>query len=225
MAEGSEKAAEGSARAEEGSSKRAAGKLEQEDAKRQRIKEENESVELKKCSKIIPDDDDDVTIEATPLSFKSPTIVDYKIYREGMNSFFKIIRADGLLISVLLFIVCEEVIKVESCPSEIIFDDILALDLIVCFNLGDWRLKQTATFSILTNSKRKCGLINYKSLLESISAPPQIMRGKSVISISDATTNKALQIVKDPPSLQPLLNGEHERLAPIHILPGLKPLI
>nr|GEV33362.1 ribonuclease H-like domain-containing protein [Tanacetum cinerariifolium] len=38
---------------------------------------------------------DDVTIEATPLSSKSPTIVDYKIYKEWSKSFFKIIRAYG----------------------------------------------------------------------------------------------------------------------------------
>ncbi|GJX50942.1 hypothetical protein Tco_0277787 [Tanacetum coccineum] len=40
-------------------------------------------------------DRDDVTIDATPLSTKSPTIVDYKIYKEGKKSFFQIIRADG----------------------------------------------------------------------------------------------------------------------------------
>nr|GEV68148.1 putative reverse transcriptase domain-containing protein [Tanacetum cinerariifolium] len=38
---------------------------------------------LKRFLEIVPEDDDDVTIEATPLSFKSPTIVDYKIYKEG----------------------------------------------------------------------------------------------------------------------------------------------
>nr|GEV51494.1 hypothetical protein [Tanacetum cinerariifolium] len=53
------------------------------------------SEELKRCLEIVPEDDDDVTIEATPLSFKSPTIVDYKIYREEKKSYFKIIRADG----------------------------------------------------------------------------------------------------------------------------------
>ncbi|GKB82411.1 hypothetical protein Tco_0949306, partial [Tanacetum coccineum] len=37
---------------------------------------------------------DDVTIDATPLSTKSPTIVDYKIYKEGKKSYFQIIRAD-----------------------------------------------------------------------------------------------------------------------------------
>ncbi|GKC19844.1 hypothetical protein Tco_1021994 [Tanacetum coccineum] len=40
-------------------------------------------------------DGDDVTIDATPLSIKSPTIVDYKIYKEGKKSYFQIIRADG----------------------------------------------------------------------------------------------------------------------------------
>ncbi|GKA00100.1 hypothetical protein Tco_0672650 [Tanacetum coccineum] len=40
-------------------------------------------------------DGDDVTIDATPLSTKSPTIVDYKIYKEGKKSYFQIIRADG----------------------------------------------------------------------------------------------------------------------------------
>ncbi|GJZ37228.1 hypothetical protein Tco_0583419 [Tanacetum coccineum] len=37
---------------------------------------------------------DDVTIDATPLSTKSPTIVDYKIYKEGKKSYFQIIIAD-----------------------------------------------------------------------------------------------------------------------------------
>nr|GEV07999.1 reverse transcriptase domain-containing protein [Tanacetum cinerariifolium] len=72
-----------------GSSKRAASKIKQEDAKRQRIEEENEYVELKRCLEIISDDNDDVTIEATPLSSKSLTIVDYKIYKEGRKRFSK----------------------------------------------------------------------------------------------------------------------------------------
>nr|GEY26882.1 hypothetical protein [Tanacetum cinerariifolium] len=46
------------------------------------------------------------------------------------------------------------------------------------------------------------------------------MLQKSVVSISDSSTNKALQITKDPPCLQPFLNGEHELLAPVHILPA-----
>nr|GEU87934.1 hypothetical protein [Tanacetum cinerariifolium] len=95
LVKGSDKAVEGSEKAEEGSSKRAGSNIEQEDAKRQRLEEENESAELKRCMEIIPEDDDDVTVKATPLSSKSPTIVGYKIYKEGRKSYFKIIRADG----------------------------------------------------------------------------------------------------------------------------------
>nr|GEV23499.1 hypothetical protein [Tanacetum cinerariifolium] len=98
-----EKAVEGSEKAKENSSKRAGSTLEQEDAKRQMIEEENEYAELKKCLEIILEDDDDVTIKATPLSSKSSTIVDYKIYKEGRESFFKITRADGNSQSYLTF--------------------------------------------------------------------------------------------------------------------------
>nr|GEU44288.1 zinc finger, CCHC-type [Tanacetum cinerariifolium] len=69
----------------EGSSKRAGDLLEQESAKRQRLEKEDDSAKLKKCLEIVPEDDD-VTIEATPLSSKSQTIVDYKIYKEGRKS-------------------------------------------------------------------------------------------------------------------------------------------
>nr|GEY59752.1 hypothetical protein [Tanacetum cinerariifolium] len=63
------------------SSKRARDELEQESSKKQKIEDENESTELKRCLEIVPDDGDEVTIDATPLSTKSPTIVDYKIYK------------------------------------------------------------------------------------------------------------------------------------------------
>ncbi|GJS36581.1 hypothetical protein Tco_0534963 [Tanacetum coccineum] len=43
---------------------------------------------------VLLDDGDDVIIDDTPLSTKSPTIVDYKIYKEGKKSYFQIIRAD-----------------------------------------------------------------------------------------------------------------------------------
>nr|GFB77020.1 hypothetical protein [Tanacetum cinerariifolium] len=39
-------------------------------------------------------DRDDVTIDVTPLSIKTP-IIDYKIYKEGKKSYFQIFRADG----------------------------------------------------------------------------------------------------------------------------------
>ncbi|GJR08371.1 hypothetical protein Tco_0791023 [Tanacetum coccineum] len=40
-------------------------------------------------------DGDDVTVDATPLSTKSPTIVGFKIYKVGKKKHFQIIRADG----------------------------------------------------------------------------------------------------------------------------------
>ncbi|GKD61125.1 hypothetical protein Tco_1298634 [Tanacetum coccineum] len=78
----------------EESFKKAETKLVEESSKKQKLEEDKESKELKQCLEIITDDRDDVTINATPLSTKSPTIVDYKIYKEGKKSYFQIIRAD-----------------------------------------------------------------------------------------------------------------------------------
>nr|GEY05542.1 hypothetical protein [Tanacetum cinerariifolium] len=56
---------------------------------------DDDTAELKRCLEIVPEDDDDVEIKATPISSKSPAIVDYKIYKEGKKSHFKVIRAKG----------------------------------------------------------------------------------------------------------------------------------
>ncbi|GJU34600.1 uncharacterized mitochondrial protein-like protein [Tanacetum coccineum] len=80
--------------AQESSSKRAEEELEQESSKKQKVEEDKESEELKQCLEIVPDDGDDITIDATPLFIISPTIVDYKIYKEGKKSYFQIIRAN-----------------------------------------------------------------------------------------------------------------------------------
>nr|GEW46606.1 putative ribonuclease H-like domain-containing protein [Tanacetum cinerariifolium] len=96
-----EKPKETQAEVTEGSSKRAGQELEQESAKKQKLDEheqakvaDDDTVELKRCLEIVHENDDDVAIEATPISSKSPTIVDYKSYRDGKKSYFKIIRAD-----------------------------------------------------------------------------------------------------------------------------------
>nr|GEX74039.1 putative reverse transcriptase, RNA-dependent DNA polymerase [Tanacetum cinerariifolium] len=83
------------AKVTKGSSKRVGDEIEQESSKRQRLEKEDDTSELKRCLEIVPEDDDEVTIKATPLSSKSHTIVDYKIYKEGKKSYFKIIRVDG----------------------------------------------------------------------------------------------------------------------------------
>ncbi|GJX55855.1 hypothetical protein Tco_0285752 [Tanacetum coccineum] len=95
LVEGSEVRAEGSKTRVEGSSKRAGEELEQEGSKKQKLEEDKESEELKKCLEIVLDDGDDVTIDATPLSIKSPSIVDWKIHKEWKKSYYQIIRADG----------------------------------------------------------------------------------------------------------------------------------
>nr|GEX00722.1 hypothetical protein [Tanacetum cinerariifolium] len=68
----------------EGSSIRAEKELEQESAKKQKLDEQvqakvadDDIAKLKRCLEIVPEDDDEVEIKATPLSSKSPAIVDY----------------------------------------------------------------------------------------------------------------------------------------------------
>nr|GFC94346.1 hypothetical protein [Tanacetum cinerariifolium] len=67
---------------QESSSKRAGDDLEQENAKKQRVEEDNDSAKLNRCLEIVLDDGEDVTIEAIHLSIKTP-IINYKIYKEG----------------------------------------------------------------------------------------------------------------------------------------------
>nr|GEW74409.1 hypothetical protein [Tanacetum cinerariifolium] len=72
----------------------------EESLKKIQVKEQakvadDDTEELKRCLEIFPKDDDNVAIEATTLSSKYPTIIDYKIYIEGKKSYFKIIKADG----------------------------------------------------------------------------------------------------------------------------------
>nr|GEX86911.1 hypothetical protein [Tanacetum cinerariifolium] len=85
--------------AQESSTKRTAEHLESDISKKQKVDENVEPViddfeELEKCMEIVPNDGDGVLIEATPLSSRSPTIITYKISKEGKN-YFKIIRVDG----------------------------------------------------------------------------------------------------------------------------------
>ncbi|GKG37436.1 hypothetical protein Tco_0447609, partial [Tanacetum coccineum] len=47
--------------------KRAGEEMEQESSKKQKVEEDKESKNLKQCLEIVPDDGDDVTIDATPL--------------------------------------------------------------------------------------------------------------------------------------------------------------
>nr|GFC11554.1 hypothetical protein [Tanacetum cinerariifolium] len=64
----------------------------QKAAKRMKLNEEVEY--LKRHLEIVPDEDDDVYTEATPLARKVP-VVDYKIIALNNKPYYKIIRADG----------------------------------------------------------------------------------------------------------------------------------
>nr|GEV46854.1 hypothetical protein [Tanacetum cinerariifolium] len=72
--------------------KRKSESSKQQAPKKQKLDDEVE--ELKKHLQIIPNDEDDVYTEATPLALKV-LIVDYQIHTENNKPYYKIIRADG----------------------------------------------------------------------------------------------------------------------------------
>ncbi|GKA50279.1 hypothetical protein Tco_0743352 [Tanacetum coccineum] len=92
VVEGSKKA---KADVQESSSKRATGdELEQEKAKKQKIDDDKEEAEMRKLINIVPDEEE-VAIDAIPLATKPPTIVNWKIIKEGKMGYYQLIRADG----------------------------------------------------------------------------------------------------------------------------------
>ncbi|GKE40962.1 hypothetical protein Tco_1464367 [Tanacetum coccineum] len=56
--------------------------------------EDKETIELKSLMEVIPDKEE-VAVDAIPLATKPPSIVDWKIHKEGKKSYYQIIRADG----------------------------------------------------------------------------------------------------------------------------------
>nr|GEU70386.1 retrovirus-related Pol polyprotein from transposon TNT 1-94 [Tanacetum cinerariifolium] len=64
--------------------------------RKRRRKDKVEKDQLaKKQKEIVHDDEDDVFVNVTPFSSKPPTIVDYKIYKEGKKDQFQIFKANG----------------------------------------------------------------------------------------------------------------------------------
>ncbi|GKA68434.1 uncharacterized mitochondrial protein-like protein [Tanacetum coccineum] len=78
----------------EGKEKRAGTELVQEITKKQKVEDDKEIVELNQLMKIIPDEEE-VAIDAIPLAVKSPSIVGWKIHKEGRKSYYQNLRADG----------------------------------------------------------------------------------------------------------------------------------
>ncbi|GKB05881.1 hypothetical protein Tco_0834076 [Tanacetum coccineum] len=100
-AESSEKKVEGSRKKSIGK-KKAGKEQKQESSKRQRMEddkeinehEEDNEAEMKKHMEVVQDDEE-IAIDAIPLATKPPTIIEYKIVKEGHNGFYHLIRADG----------------------------------------------------------------------------------------------------------------------------------
>ncbi|GKC31142.1 hypothetical protein Tco_1038436, partial [Tanacetum coccineum] len=80
----------------EGSLKRAGDELEQEVTKKKKVDDvqeiaevddDQEATKIKELMKIIPDEED-VAIDVIPLATKLPTIVDWKIHKEGKKNYY-----------------------------------------------------------------------------------------------------------------------------------------
>ncbi|GJR34374.1 hypothetical protein Tco_1210058 [Tanacetum coccineum] len=71
----------------EGSSKRAGEELEQDSIKKQKVDEDKDTIELQSLMEVIPDEEE-VVIDVLLLATKSPSIVDWKIYKEGKKSYY-----------------------------------------------------------------------------------------------------------------------------------------
>nr|GEV67781.1 hypothetical protein [Tanacetum cinerariifolium] len=71
--------------------KRLSESQEDKASKKQKLDEEVE--ELRKHLQIVPNDDDDVYTEATPLALKVP-VVDYEIYTKNNKPYYKIKRVN-----------------------------------------------------------------------------------------------------------------------------------
>ncbi|GKC09927.1 hypothetical protein Tco_1001537 [Tanacetum coccineum] len=80
--------------AQKSSSKRAGDELEQESIKKQKVDDDQETTKMKEHIEVVPDEEE-VAINAIPLATKPPSIVNFKILKEGKISYFQIIRADG----------------------------------------------------------------------------------------------------------------------------------
>ncbi|GKB37923.1 hypothetical protein Tco_0882865 [Tanacetum coccineum] len=60
----------------------------------QKLEKDKEIAELQRLIEVVPDKEE-VVINAIHLETKPPSIVDYKIHKEGNKTYYQIIRADG----------------------------------------------------------------------------------------------------------------------------------
>ncbi|GJY36021.1 hypothetical protein Tco_0421399 [Tanacetum coccineum] len=60
-----------------------------------KVDDDQEAAKIKELMEIVPDKEE-VAIDAIPLATKPPTIVNWKIHKEGTKNCYQIIRADGV---------------------------------------------------------------------------------------------------------------------------------
>ncbi|GKB25594.1 putative ribonuclease H-like domain-containing protein [Tanacetum coccineum] len=71
------------------------------------VDDDQEAAKIKELMKIVPDEEE-VAIDVIPLATKPPTIVDWKIHKEGKKNYYQIIRADG---SSKMYLVFSQMLK------------------------------------------------------------------------------------------------------------------
>ncbi|GJY23745.1 hypothetical protein Tco_0397403 [Tanacetum coccineum] len=84
-----------------------ASKLQAEFDEEQKLEEDKETAELQRLIKVVPDKEE-LAIDVIPLATKPPSIIDYKIYKEGKKTYYQIIKADG---SLKIYIVFSHMLK------------------------------------------------------------------------------------------------------------------
>nr|GEU90851.1 hypothetical protein [Tanacetum cinerariifolium] len=72
--------------------------LEQERSKKQKVEDDKESEELKKCVQIIPNNGDEVTIDATPLSSKEDLEVLWRLVKDRFENVMPVNHMDSFLL-------------------------------------------------------------------------------------------------------------------------------
>ncbi|GJY10402.1 hypothetical protein Tco_0378587 [Tanacetum coccineum] len=72
------------------------------EGREKKLEEDKESEELQRLIEVVSNKEE-VAIDAIPLATKPPSIVDYKIHKEGKKTYYQIIRADGSLKIYLVF--------------------------------------------------------------------------------------------------------------------------
>ncbi|GKC20775.1 hypothetical protein Tco_1022925 [Tanacetum coccineum] len=73
--------------AQESSSKRAGDELEQENAKKQKVDKYKVIAKLQILMEVVHDEEE-VAIDVVPLTTKPPTIIDWKIHKEGKKIYY-----------------------------------------------------------------------------------------------------------------------------------------